>query len=298
MRRRLLALGFTVALFGVFPASAWAPHHLMLVNEVYPAATPGQQFVELKDPAGEPFPNPTYTLAVHDGAGMLRGSQTFTTFTGNPFAGTTDTYLVGQSPPADATLMLPLPLAAGQVCFYHDGPTDANRINCLGYGNVTNPLPTDSGATAVVASLPAGTSAQRLASGSVCAGTPTRDAENACGGVGGGDTTDPVVAVSRKKKQDVDKVVLSVTTNEATTVKISASVSIPGAAKTLRFKTVTRSLTAGVKRKIRLRLKRSRKKAVKKAIAGGARPRARVKMTATDAAGNATVKRTKIRLKN
>ena len=86
---------------------------------------------------------------------------------------------------------------------------------------------------------------------------------------------------------------------EAATVTVRASVSVPaGAARTLRFKTVKRSLRAGVRKKIRLKLKRSAKRAAKRAIARGRHLKAKIKITVKDKAGNTTVKRLKVRLKN
>jgi hypothetical protein len=291
--RRLVAVAGVWSAFGVFAAPAWAPDHRMNVNEIYPASSAAQQFVELQDPEMEPFPSSDYRLLLYDDAGMEQGFQTLNM---SPFANSTETILVGRAAPRDAALTLSLPTGTGQVCFRRNAGYPLFpplTIDCLGYGSVTNAL------GEVVATRAAGQSAQRTETG-VCAGAPTRDTPNACGGGGGGvvDTSDPELSVKRKKTQDVDKVILRVETNEATTVTITARVSVPGSSAILRFRKLTRSLQAGVRKRIRIRLKKSRKRAVKSAIEDGAKPRARVKITAEDAAGNTTTKRRRIRLKN
>jgi hypothetical protein len=292
----------TAALYGVIAAPAYAPDHRMLANEIFPSATTAQQFVELKDTAQEPFPASSYTITVHDGAGNTLGSQGFSPPYG--FANSTQPYTVARSGTRDGALTVTLPAGTGQVCFnrgsgypgFSPGP-----INCLAYGNVTSPV---AGAD-VGPSPPAGRSVQRgLTTGSVCTGTPTRDAENACGpgggggGGGAGDTADPRQRIRVRRRQDVDRVTLFVRSNEDVTLTVRASVALPGASRTLRFRTVRRRLRANVRRRIRLRLTRRRARAVKRALRRGRRLRARVRLTAKDAAGNTSVKRVRIRLTN
>src|SRR5215208_7822756 len=193
VKRRLLLLALALVIFGALVSPAWAVDHLMRVNEVFPSATVSQQFVELKDPGGEPYPFPSYILALHAGDGSLIRQQTLDE---NGFRGSTSPFLVANSVPRDAELTVdPLPAAGGQLCFYRGGSVSAaNRINCLGYGSISMPL----GDTGPLP--PAGQSVQRLACGTIGAAAPTRDAENAAcpsggggggGGSGGGDATDP-----------------------------------------------------------------------------------------------------------
>jgi hypothetical protein len=293
--RRLALPAVTAALLlGGMAAPAYAADHLMLVNEVFPSGTTSQQFVELKDPASEPFPFGPYTLSVHDRAGNLLGSQTLMP---SGFRNTSQPYLVGRSEPNDATLSVTLPASSGQVCFNR---SSNQAINCLGYGGVTNPV----GGAEVGPSPVAGRSLQRGPSG-LCTGAPTRDAENACGAGGGGgggsgadDTTDPRQRLRVRRRQDVDRVRLVVRSNEAATLTVRASVSVPNSSRTLRFRTVRRRLRANVRRTIRLRLSRRRKRAVKRALARGRRLRARVRLTARDGSGNSSVRRVRIRLTN
>lgn len=298
-RLAVLALGGAVAALLATPAHA--SYHLLRVNEVFPPVTASQQFVELKDSVPEPFPPlAPYYLALYNGAGGFIAKQTLNPDDG--FRMSTAPFLLGASMPYDAKLNFTLPAGTGQVCYYLGDPqAGGGRINCLGYGNVTMPLG-DTGPTP-----PAGQSLQRLACGVIGTAAPTRDAENAScpsyggGGGGGGssDTRAPSVRIKAGKRQDVDKLAIVVRSSENATATLRASVAVPaGAARTLRFKTVKTSLRAGARKKVRLRLKRSSKRAVKRALAHGRRLRATVKITVADRAGNTTVKRLKIRLKD
>jgi hypothetical protein len=295
-RLAVLALGGVVAALLATPAQA--SYHLLRVNELFPSATGSQQFVELKDSEAEPFPPiAPYYLALHNGAGGFIAKQRLNPDDG--FRMSTAPFLLGASMPYDAKLSFMLPARTGQVCYYLGDPQAGGaRINCLGYGSVTMPL----GQTGPTP--PAGQSLQRLGCGGVGAAAPTRDAENAAcpsyggGGGGGSDTKVPGVRLKAGKRQDVDKLAVVVRSSEDATATVRASVSVPaGAARTLRFKTVTKALRAGARKKIALRLNRSSKRAVKRALARGRRLRANIKITVRDKAGNTTVKRLKIRLK-
>jgi hypothetical protein len=302
------------------PPSAGASFHLNTVSEVFPSATPSQQFVELRDPAAEPFPAPDdYWLALYDGAGNFQAKQQLPSA---EYRNSTAPYLVAASAPFDRQLAFTLPTSAGQLCFFKGDPAvpGAFRVNCLGYGNISMPL----GDTGPLP--PAGESLQRLTCGQVGVAAPTRDATNAAcpfgtggggaggggggaggggaggGGAGGGggiDDQSPTVKLKASKRQDVDRLAVFVRSGEDGRVTVQASVAVPaGAARTLRFKTVRKSLRAGVRKKLRLRMKRSRKRAVKRALARGRRLRAKIKITVKDGAGNRTVKRVRVRLKD
>jgi hypothetical protein len=119
--------------------------------------------------------------------------------------------------------------------------------------------------------------------------------------VGGGatDTSPPIERVALKRKQDVDRLVLFVRSNEDAIVTVRATVSVPAAAaRTVRFKAVRKAVTAGKRKKIRLRLSRRRKKLVKRALHSGRKLKAKITVTAKDAAGNTTVKKRRVRLKD
>src|SRR3954454_18887637 len=187
------------------PASAAASYHLNTVNEVFPSATASQQFVELKDPQPEPFPDAIgpYYLALYNGAGGFLAKQTLNPDDG--FRDSTAPFLVGASAPRDAPLSFVLPGGSGQLCFYRGDPQAAGqRVDCLGYGSISMPL----GDTGPLP--PAGKSLQRLACGDVGVAAPTRDTENAAcpsgggggggGGGGSGDQTDPRVKLKASKR--------------------------------------------------------------------------------------------------
>jgi hypothetical protein len=117
------------------------------------------------------------------------------------------------------------------------------------------------------------------------------------GGAPGARRTGPHEKLTYKRTQDVDRLMLFVRSDETARLTVSASVSVPaGASRTLRFKAVKKTLKAGKRTKIRLRLSAKRKRAVKRALHRGRQLKANVKLTATDAAGKRQVKRAKIRL--
>src|SRR4051794_5182365 len=128
--KRLFPVALALALAA--PASAAASYHLNTVNEVFPAATASQQFVEMKDPVGEPFPDAIgpYYLALYNGAGGFIAKQTLNPDDG--FRNSTAPFLLGASAPRDAPLEWPLPAGSGQLCFYRGDPQAAGqRVNCL-----------------------------------------------------------------------------------------------------------------------------------------------------------------------
>ncbi len=302
--KRLALVASALAL--ALPASAGASYHLNRVNEVFPSATASQQFVELKDPAGEPFPGDNYWLALFDGAGTFKAEEKLPAA---ELRNSTAPYLVAASPPFDHQLSFALPASAGQLCFYNGDPAlpGALLVNCLGYGSISMPM----GDTGPLPST--GRSLQRLSCGDIGIAAPTRDTENAAcpsgggggggGGVGGGgggsDHKSPTVKLRLKKRQDVDRLAIAIRSNEDARLTVQASVSVPaGAARTVRFKTVKKMLRAGARKKIRLRLARRPKRAVKRALAKGKRLRAKLTITVKDKSGNRTVKRVRVRLRN
>jgi hypothetical protein len=280
---------------------ALAADHLMLVNEVFRGAADDQSFVELVDPSAEPFPSPFYSIAAVDGSGMPFSAQTFGE--PQPFQQQTDPFLVGGTGvvPRDATLTMTLPPQSVRVCFYRGAALAPNVINCLDFGAST---------------IPPGQSAQRQSCGLVAAALPTPDQANtetgACsggggsggGGGGGGGTTTPPAdltpprqRIGLKRRQDVDRLVVTVTLGEPGTVTVKASVNVPRASRLLRFKPVTRSLSADAPVRLRLRLARPARRVVEAALDRGVRLSARVSIVARDRAGNATPQaRRRIRL--
>jgi hypothetical protein len=122
--------------------------------------------------------------------------------------------------------------------------------------------------------------------------------QGACPAPAPADKTAPVQTSKAKRSQDVDKLTVFVTLNEAGTVTAGAGVNVPAAARRFAFRRVTRTLAANVRTKFRIKLKRTALRRVKKALKHGRRLRARVTLTARDAAANTSVRKLSVRLKN
>ena len=284
-------LAIVVAL--VLAPSAQAADHLMHVNEVSVSpADATKQFVEFLDAGGEPFPETTYSLAILNSGGAIVQEQTFTQPHG--FAFRTDPYVVGKPgvAGADKPLTLTIPNAPGRACFYRGSPAaSAPVIHCLQYG-----------------STPAGCSAQLQPSESVAFAAPTPGAQNsagtaACGSSGGGggaagDKRKPKVKLGGKKTQEVDKLAVTVTLDESGTVSATGTVRVPNSSKVYRFKKARKSASSGKKVKLRLKLSKRAKGAVKRSLRSGRKLKAKVKVTAADKAKNKTTKGRSIRLKS
>jgi hypothetical protein len=114
----------------------------------------------------------------------------------------------------------------------------------------------------------------------------------------GRDRIAPIEVLSFAPVQDVDKLFVRARMSEAGTLTARATVSVAGASKIYRFKTVSRKAAANVTKKLRLRLAKKRLKAVKRALRKGKRLKAKVTVTATDKARNKKAQKATIRLKN
>jgi hypothetical protein len=263
------------------------------------------QFVELRDDAAEPFPALTapYKIVVYDGGGTRVGAVDVTMGLTNYLS--TEPYTVSTGAPADQALTVTLPAASGQVCFTNGA--GETKVHCIAYGCPTTVFP-----GAQSGQVPAlGQSLQRLSATDLALGAPTPDAANtaatpaACPGGGGGgggggadDHTPPSERLSGKRRQDVDKLAIGVVLSEAGSVTVGGSVSVPGASKTYRIKSVRRSVQANVRTTVKLKLSKKAKRAVKRAIARGRTIRARLSIAATDTAGNKSTARKTVRLTN
>lgn len=321
MRRIVVLAGLVVALAA--PAPALAADHLMTVNEVMlsQGGNAGAQFVELIDGADEPFPSPPYKLVVFDGSGQKIGDQTLPipdTFDyTQPFLVASNAANLGAG--REAELTVALPVAAGQVCFTQ-GAAETRRIHCVGWC-ATTPV---TAATFLAGTAPAdGESLQRIGTG-LAVGPPTPDASNAAGGTGScptgggggpggpgpggpgpgggietpGDTRAPSAQLAARRRQDVDRVSIALTFDEAATVTVGGTLSVPGAARTFRFTAVRREVVAGQRISVRLRLGRRPLAAAKRALAARRRVSATVIVKASDAAGNRRSESRRIRLRN
>ena len=111
------------------------------------------------------------------------------------------------------------------------------------------------------------------------------------------DKTAPVQVLTGGKSQDVDKLAITVRVNEAGKVTAGGTVSVPGASKVYRFKSVTRTVKAHAQTKIKLTLARKALKAAKRAMKRKKKLKARITVTAKDAAANASKSALSIKLK-
>jgi hypothetical protein len=315
--RALAAITLALLAGLVAAGGAAATYHGMRVNELQLSSggDPSKQFVELLDGTDEPFPadSADYGLAVFNANGSPAGSQNL----GNPFMPRDNTQpFVIASPTSglggQATLTVALPQGAGQICFTaFDG---TQRVHCVAYGCPPTMLTSLGGSQSGPA--PADSSSLQRNGSALFFGAPTPGAANsgaapaACptgggpggpgpGGTGGADKVKPKVKASAKKSQDVDKLSVSVRLSEKAKLTVSGTVAVPGSSRTLRFKTVRRTLKAGVKKKFRLKLTRKRLKSVKRSLKNGHKLKAKVKVQARDAAGNKSLsKRLSIKLRN
>jgi hypothetical protein len=167
----------TILALLVTAVPAQAADHRMTVDEVATSlgGAPANQFVELLDPADEPFLFPTgYRLNVYDGAGVSVGSQSLGGGMGIVDAGAPMLLAKGSAGAAPhQPLTVALPTTAGQACFERG---DGSQIHCLRWGTITNPVGT------LAADGPAPTDGQSLqiCSGQAKLGTPTPKAANTC----------------------------------------------------------------------------------------------------------------------
>jgi hypothetical protein len=292
--RRSIPAALTMML--VLASPAYAAHHLMQVTEVAPGGGQADQFIELRDPVPEPFPNPAYSVAATDGAGtVIQGAVQ--DLPPGPLRNTTAPFLIGGAnvTPQDTALEFAIPAHAAGICFYDNGVAAGFPINCLNYGGTT---------------IPPGQSAQRQSCG-VVAAPPSPDAQNGetgcgagggTGGDGGGggggaeDLTPPQQKVAGRLRQDVDRLAVTVTLSEAGRVTARGRVNVPGASRVYRFRPVSRSVDANEPVRLRLRLARKGRRSVKAALDDGRRLRARITISARDAAGNPSTAKKAIRL--
>jgi hypothetical protein len=121
------------------------------------------------------------------------------------------------------------------------------------------------------------------------------------GGGGGGGTADkvaPLETLSFLAVQDVDKLFVTARSSEKGKVAASGRVSVPGASKVYRFKSVSRSVGANAKVKLSLKLAKKSLRKVKRALKKRKKLKAKITVTATDQAGNKRAQKITIRLTN
>ncbi len=172
--RPLLA---TLLAFLLLAAPAAALDHRMTVNEVATslAGSTANQFVELLDPADEPFPFPTgYRLAVYDSAGVSVGNQSLGSGMAVIDGGAPMLIAkgdVGATP--HTALTIALPASAGQACFER---ASGDKIHCLRWGTIANPV----GTLAASGPAPADGQSLQICGGTTAPAAPTPRAANSC----------------------------------------------------------------------------------------------------------------------
>ena len=121
---------------------------------------------------------------------------------------------------------------------------------------------------------------------------------------GGTDTTDPEAAVSGKASQKLGETVALVVgcPNEPCMVTATGTLNVPGAGAAraaARFKLarVTSSMEQGAKTTLRLKLSKKARTAAARALRRGTKVTAQIRLTIRDAAGNTTVLKKTIKLK-
>ena len=305
MRRSVQALSAAVLTTLALAVPAGASDHLMRINEILPSGPGGAQFVEMRDTSPEPFPLPPYKLIVYSSSGEVVGRVPLPE--GELAAAGTSPYLVAngaQGGTPDEPLSVTLPATSGQVC-YTRLPAEV-KIHCVSYG-CPSPTPFDSeGGSRQALSFGSGQSLQRQESGAFGPGVPTPDAANSslpvvpCGipvpGLGGGpDNTRPIAKLGGKRRQRLSKLTVTVTVNEDGSVVTRGYVKV--GRRKLAFRKVKRTVRAGRKISVRLKLSRRARATVRVALRHGRRATALVKVRATDGSGNASGEKRTIRVR-
>jgi hypothetical protein len=263
---------------------AQASFHLTTVNEVM-TSTGGdanRRFVELLDPAGEPFPVTfgPYRLVAYDASGTAvpSGSQSVNTpLPARPFLLSTPAADMALGTTGDQALTIPLPQAGGAVCF--ENGTPSSKVHCMAWGSFSG-----SGFPGVKGAAPADGQSLQICSSGTAVAAPTPKAANSCtGGGGGGGTTDTTKPTAKltTASQKLGAVLrsgykLKVKSNE----KGKARAQLVRQGKVLR--TVTKSLSANVAKSFTLTVPL----ATKLALAHATKATFTVKLRVTDVAGN------------
>jgi trimeric autotransporter adhesin len=122
------------------------------------------------------------------------------------------------------------------------------------------------------------------------------------GGGGGGPIIPPAPAVTkavlkltapaRQRLARQRAVIVTIRTDVAASVRVGGTLSIPGAAKVLRLARVTRQLQGGASAKVKLKLSAKRVRAIRRALRRHRRVVAKIRTTATNAAGTSAATRT------
>ena len=118
------------------------------------------------------------------------------------------------------------------------------------------------------------------------------------GGGGGTDAIPPIGTLDGKSKQDVDKLALTVSSNEAGTVSGQATVNASGAKRPVTSKPASAAIPEGGTAKLSFKFKKKTLKKLKRTIAKGKKPKAKITVTVTDGAGNESTVKKSVTLKD
>jgi hypothetical protein len=133
------------------------------------------------------------------------------------------------------------------------------------------------------------------------AGGAGHTAHGGTGGAGGThanhDSTKPKQTLFAPGRQDVDKLYVMVQVHERSTLRVTGSVSVPGASRAYRFTPVKMLVPIHGVRRVRLKLDQRAVRTIKRSLRRGRTLRARVTATLTDAAGNRGLAKRAIKLK-
>lgn len=115
------------------------------------------------------------------------------------------------------------------------------------------------------------------------------------------DTTPPSTELGGPLTQDAlarHRVFVYATSDEAARLAATGTISMPGASRVLKLRSAAKAVAARKRTRLDLKLGRSAVRRVRHALRRGLSVRARVKVVATDAAGNAAAARRTIRIKH
>lgn len=115
---------------------------------------------------------------------------------------------------------------------------------------------------------------------------------------GGADTTPPSGTLAGKGKQDVDRLKLTVGSNEAAAASGMASVSVRAGKKPMTSKTATSQIRANATAKLKLKFGKKTLNKIKNKLQKGKKPKAQIAVTFTDAAGNKATASKTVKLKD
>jgi hypothetical protein len=113
------------------------------------------------------------------------------------------------------------------------------------------------------------------------------------------DTAPPAASAKAKRTQDIDKLALTLTSGEAASVTGRATINVPAVQKrAVRSKPARSEVAAGSSTRLRFKFAKKTLRRIKAALGNGARLSAKISVTVTDAAGNATTVTKTVKLRD